>query len=168
MKRRPYKVLFVCTGNLCRSPMAQGLLTRLLVEYGVKNIRADSAGTHASTGLAPTDEAMAIAHAHGIDLTGIRSKPVTAELVQNADCILAMGEMNRTSVVGGVPEASGKIHLLKSFDRHPAVSGSQADIPDPMGGDRDAYETCFLTLHQEIERIFPLLIKHARESRSHA
>src|SRR5690606_21448064 len=85
-----YNVLFVCTGNTCRSPLAEAIARAALEARGWTHVRVDSAGTAAAWDLPASENAAAVAAEHGLDLSGHRSQPVTPELVRWADLILVM------------------------------------------------------------------------------
>src|SRR5690606_11825037 len=108
-----YNILFVCTGNTCRSPMAEALARREIERRGWHNIVVRSAGVAAESGAQPTDEAVAAAASAGLDLTAHRSDLVDPRLVAWADLILAMGEshLHVLSDLG----ASHKSALLGDF-----------------------------------------------------
>lgn len=118
-------VLFVCTGNTCRSPMAAALFKRLLRERGRGDIRVESAGL-AANGSPATAEAAAVMAEWGEDLSGHRSRQVTAELLEQADVIGVMTPSHRQFLTGiGIPAEKIIVPV--------------PPIPDPFGGDEDEY-----------------------------
>jgi protein-tyrosine phosphatase len=149
-----FRVLFVCTGNLCRSPMAEGILKHRLAELGETCLHVSSAGTMALPGRSAEPWAVTVCAANGIDLTGHRAAPVTADLIDQADLVLAMGKCHVSALRTMNPEARGRIRLFKSFGR----DGVEADVEDPMGFGEDAYLAAFEDIEREIERMLPLLI----------
>jgi protein-tyrosine phosphatase len=133
-KPTTYNILFVCTGNTCRSPLAEAIARRALELRGWDHVRVDSAGTSASWGAPASEGSRAAATEVGLDLSGHRSQPVTSELVQSADIILAMTP-NHVEAVEAMGEDT-KVSLLSEF-----IDGPEAGEPiaDPVGGGPDEY-----------------------------
>lgn len=151
-------VLFVCTGNSCRSVMAEGLLEKRLKELGKDNITVRSAGVMALGGVAPTDETIKVMSDEGIDVSGHRTKGVTHDLIKNSDVILVMEKLHKDIISKDVPEAASKIYLLKEFGNPVKAKGhDKLGIRDPMGMPIDVYMDCLGEIKEEIERIAGLL-----------
>jgi protein-tyrosine-phosphatase len=127
------RVLFVCTGNTCRSPLAAAIGARLADERGLA-LDIASAGTSAWDDAPASDGSLLIGLEHGLDLSGHRARLLTGALVAEADVILAMGpqHVSRTLALGG----EGRTHLLTAFASFDAV---QSAITDPFGGDLETY-----------------------------
>ena len=140
-------VLFVCTGNICRSPMAEGLFKKLLA--GRDDIRVESAGVSAGRGMPASRHAIQALSADGVDLTNFRSQPVSEELVRQATHIFAMTRDHKRLIELFFPEAGEKIHLLREFEP------GAPDVPDPIGLGRETYERCRDTL----KRALPVLLQ---------
>jgi glycine hydroxymethyltransferase len=128
-------VLFVCTGNICRSPMAEGLFRKLAGQGA--NLRIASAGVSAIRGQPPSAHTVEVLRRLGIDLTRFRSQPMTDELVDEATWIFAMTRSHLDTIHLLFPEAIDKTYLVREFD---PASGGALDIPDPIGLGLDAYE----------------------------
>lgn len=128
------RILFVCTGNTCRSPLAEGIARKLLAEAGRSDVDAESAGTDAWDGGTATDEALLVGMERRLDLSGHRSRKLTREIVRDAQLVLAMGpqHLNTARRLGG----ENKSWLLSQFA---AEGESDRAIKDPFGGDLDAY-----------------------------
>jgi protein-tyrosine-phosphatase len=129
-----YNILFVCTGNTCRSPLAEAITHRRLAERGWNHVRVDSAGTAAAWGAPASEGSLGAAAAVGLDLAGHRSQPLTARLVEESDIILAMtpSHLDRVHELGG----DEKVMLLSEF-----MDGASRGEPigDPFGGPPEEY-----------------------------
>src|SRR5438477_1485960 len=131
-------VLFVCTGNICRSPMAEGFFRRLLGNR--KDIEVASAGVHAVCGQPPSMHAVQVCEQEGIDIRGVRSQPLTAALVDRATHIFAMTGAHLETIHMLFPHGAEKAFLLREFEE-PGMTVWR-DVPDPIGCNRDVYCTC--------------------------
>ncbi len=148
------QVLFVCLGNICRSPLAQGVLEKALVEASAQSgLAADSAATHAyHTGAAPDPRAVAAAARRGIDISRQRARPVSDSDFNVFDAILAMDQSNLADLMPRCPEPHRhKIVLFSHFI--PNFEG--APIPDPYYGGEQGFEQVLDLL----ERGMPALIQ---------
>ena len=125
------KVLVVCTGNTCRSPMAEGWLKSKLAGKGWT---AESAGVAAWGGQPASEEAVEAMREIGIDIEGHRNQGLTRERVAEAAVILAMTEGHRSEIVRRYPEAEGRTFLVHGFGAAPA-----RDVGDPVGLPVEAY-----------------------------
>ena len=131
-------VLFVCTGNICRSPTAEGVFRQLLLKNGLQDkVRTDSAGTHDyHAGEPPDRRAIAHANARGYDISGLRARQVTARDFEDFDLVLAMDRGHlRFMEQLCAPQHRRKLRLYLDFA---GVQG--ADVPDPYGGGADGFE----------------------------
>ncbi|MCS7186985.1 MAG: low molecular weight protein arginine phosphatase, partial [Armatimonadota bacterium] len=106
------KILFVCTGNLCRSPMAEFLLRKLACQQGIEEVEVKSAGLWAIQGEPATEETIAVLQELGIDAKSHRSKPLDWELIDWADLILTMEEWQKRQIIAKAPEAKSKVFTL--------------------------------------------------------
>jgi protein-tyrosine phosphatase len=134
-------LLFVCLGNICRSPTAEGVMADLIEREGLADrITVDSAGTGGwHVGAAPDERASAAAAARGIALTS-RARKIAVADFDSADLILAMDAQNGEDLRDAAPDdaARAKVRLLRSFD--PAsVAAGDLDVPDPYYGDGDGF-----------------------------
>ena len=145
------KILFVCTGNSCRSVMAQGLLRHLLQKKGRNDIQVLSAGVATIGGMGPTPETVEVMKSMEVDVSGHVGQPVTPELVRHADIIFCMEEFHREWIIAGAPEAAPKTHLLKTFQAN--QKAQDPNIPDPIGRPKEVYESCSMTIKDSIDRV---------------
>jgi len=118
MARQINNVLFVCTGNICRSPFAEALLKNLLDQEGLEGIRADSAGLLALPGRFTTPLAQRVAAEFGVDLSESQAKSLSQDLVAWSDLVLVMEKSHEEALLSAFPETAGKILLLRHFARH--------------------------------------------------
>lgn len=131
-------ILFVCHGNTCRSPMAQGLL-RCMLEQANRgsDFAIDSAGTHArDIGIAPDPRACDAARTRGADISDLRSRQAKPDDISSHDIVLAMDEATRNELLALTPKAAhDKVRLLLDF----APGYGLKDVPDPFHGSADDY-----------------------------
>ena len=136
----PFRILFVCLGNICRSPTAEGVMqAQLAAQDPPLNVRLDSAGTGAwHIGSAPDGRARAAARGRGIELGG-RARQVSEEDFRESDLIVAMDRYNREALLAMAPDqrCRAKVRLLREFD--PQNPGS-LDVPDPYEGGPEGFE----------------------------
>lgn len=144
-------ILFVCTGNTCRSPMAVGLVKKALGKRG--NIKIKSAGVIAPNGLHASGNAISVMEDLGIDISGHRTQPLTKELIVEADQVFVMTQIHKLEVINLLEKPGKEVYLIREFD--PKVHKDHLDIPDPIGKPISVYRHC----RDEIKRCVPDLVK---------
>ncbi len=144
------KILFVCSGNTCRSPMCEGYFRRLCNSAGRDDIAVGSAGTYAYDGDSLSKQAAAVMQKHGIALAGFLSSRLTADLLNAADLIIAMTTAHRAHVGEMLPEALNKTYLLRDFSSR----DKGRNVKDPFGGDNEMYSICFEEMKEALDNLF--------------
>jgi len=149
----PTRILFVCLGNICRSPLAEGVFRHLVTEQGLSHaFHVDSAGTGGwHSGEPPDPRSVQIAEKHGIRLTG-RARKVTSSDFSEFDLIVAMDQDNLRSLRRRHEREKGRarLTLLREFDPDPDGS---LEVPDPYYGGPDGFEEVFQLVERSCLRL---------------
>src|SRR5262245_52440312 len=159
-----FRVLVVCTGNTCRSPMAAAAMTAALGPDSDR-ISVESAGTAAWEGQPATTPAIEVAAGAGIELAAHRSRRVTPSMVRSADIVLVMERAHLAAVrsLGADPD---RTHVLSEWPAGSITAGeAELEISDPFGASREAYEECWRRIQHHLQRVIPV-IREASRARS--
>ena len=135
----PQNILFVCTGNSCRSVFAEGILKEMFAKEGLE-IHVHSAGTEAFSGRQGSPRVLRLLNDEGIDLSAHRTRKITREIIEEAGIIFVMEKAHRKAILALAPEREAGIFLLSQFYSRPEILPMGTEIPDPIGMDAFFYE----------------------------
>lgn len=151
------RILFVCLGNICRSPLGEGLLRHCATERGVSHlIETASAGTGGwHHGDPPDHRSIAVARTYGIDISAQRARQLSDDDFDSFDLIFAMDRSNLRDIVRRAPHnSSADIHLFMDF-----VGGTARDVPDPYYGDARDFEHVYAMLDGGCRNLLDILFR---------
>lgn len=145
-------VLFVCLGNICRSPLAEGIFLHLVHEAGLTDrFEVDSAGTGAwHVGERPDARAAMVASQHGVHLDS-RARQITSDDLQRFDYVIAMDHENLRNIerLADATAPHAEVHLLREYDK----SGEGDEVPDPYYGGASGFETVYEMVHRSCQNL---------------
>lgn len=154
---RKIEILFLCTGNTCRSPIAKVLFEDMLSRSELRHrVRVESAGTMAAEGSPASHFAVEVCRENGLELSSHNSKTITDQLISDADLILVMQTSHKAYLGQSKSANLTKIRLLSEFASGPEKG---KDIEDPFGGTREQYELTFMQIKNSLEGLLAFLAK---------
>ena len=153
------KILFVCTGNTCRSSMAEGIFKNLIKNLGddFKGIETISAGTLVLQQEPANPKAIKVLEDMGIDITPHTSQALTFELAQEADLILTMTQRHKEQIIQMEPNLKGKVFTLLEFAQGEERDDVTLDIADPFGLSMEEYRKTAEEIKEALERVLERL-----------
>lgn len=147
--------MFVCTGNTCRSPMAEGLLKAMAKNEKLEYMDIISTGTGTYDGYPVSNNAAEVSRKAGIDISYHHSTQLVADLMKESDLILALAVNHYDRMQSVYPEYSDKVFMLKGFPEK--GNGKKWSVADPIGLDYEQYQQTFYEIKAELERIWPAI-----------
>lgn len=147
------RIIFVCTGNTCRSPMAEEMLKKLLAEEGL-DYEVISRGLNVFFPSKANEKAIEVVKSYDIDLSSHEARPISLQDIEKTALLLTMTKAHKVYLLKMFPHLSSDVHVLKEF------VGDVGDVGDPFSGNLDIYESCASELMDLMER---LVIKLGKE-----
>jgi protein-tyrosine-phosphatase len=149
-------IVFICTGNICRSPVAEGILRNKLNKNNITHIQVSSMGTHGLENAEASAYSKQLCLENGIDISLHRSRPLIPQELINSSLILVMELVHYEYLLSFFPVVKNKSYMLKSW---PSVGESKHNVKDPIGRTLKFYKKIYREIDENIERIFPILLK---------
>ncbi len=149
-----FRIMFVCTGNICRSPMAEEIMRVMFDDAEIDNVLVSSSGVGAVVGGQASKFAQVAVTTCGGLLTAHRGQQLTEELIEESDLVFALSSGHYHAILRTNPQAEKKTYLLKAFPEH---GDTGEGIIDPIGASQNVYNEVYLEIYSELQRIFPEL-----------
>lgn len=156
----PRNILFVCTGNNCRSPIAEAMFKDMLAKDPVLSkagIKVSSAGIKTSDLYSTTEETIAVMKERGLSIESHSSRPITPKLLDNSDLILTMEHRQRLTILARYPQLEDRTFLLSEY------AGGSDEIYDPVGGSIELYRAYIQKLEAYLKAILARLKEGIKE-----
>ena len=149
-----YSILFICTGNSCRSVMAMALMEKFVNEVGLsERVHIDSAGTSTFAGIGAAPNTVSVLKDEGVDVSGHRGKNINRDILKRSDIIFVMEKYHRNAIISMMPEIKDRVRLLKDG----------ADISDPIGRPIEEYKNVMAIIKEEVENVFLEIFKEEKK-----
>jgi len=156
--KRNFIITFICSGNICRSPMAEGIFKKLLEKSRfIRQVTVNSAGTLNLMPTRASEEAIKISHNHKVDINKHRSQPVEKLILDEANIIICMAAYHQNILLKNYPEYADKIYILKNMNKEKDLI--DPSIADPIGMTEEFYEQIYDQIESELRRILPHLME---------
>ena len=152
------KILFICTGNVCRSAMAEAMSKKMLKDFGLKGIKVWSRGLAGSRMIQVPEEVLKLMDQEQSNLDTHISAPLTAKDLSKADLVLVMESYHQERIIADFPEVAGKVFLFKQF-----AGAGDGDIEDPIGMEEKDYRACKEEIKNYLQKVI-LKIRIANDS----
>ena len=146
------KILFVCTGNSCRSVMAEGLFKKM-VSGRADEFEVSSAGISAMDGFPASPETVRVMESEGVDVSDHRSRRLKADMVNDMDKIFVMERMHKDWILRFFPKVKSKVFLLTEFHAANPDNPCEVDIPDPIQMSDSFYQNVLSVIRNCVEKI---------------
>ena len=146
------KIMFICTGNICRSAMAEGMLKQKLKENKIENVEVYSCGIYAEDGDYATYNALDAAKLYGADISNHRATNIRKSNIEEMNLILCATNSHKQSVLYMYPNLDGKVYTMKEY-----VDEQALDIKDPWGYDLNVYYNCAEEINECLEKMIEKL-----------
>ena len=158
-------IIFICTGNICRSPMAEALLRTRFMNISQSGIQVTSMGTRGLPSCPAAPEAALVCKEHGIDLSDHRSRSLIPEELHEADFIFTMDLPQRDFLKGIFPKLGSRTFLLGSW---PGKENRKGEVEDPYGGTEEDFRIAYTVIERHVKKIAPLIISELEKKKLHS